>query len=61
MGTVTVEARGVFGRELFYPTNDVAGKLATLLTCRAFTRGQLQLVKDLGFEVVITAPLPAQI
>jgi hypothetical protein len=58
---VIVEARGVYGRELFYPASPVAEKFATLLGRRALTRTQLQLVKDLGFDVVIVAPSPAQI
>jgi hypothetical protein len=56
MRTVTVEARGVYGRELFYPIDETAERIVALIGRRSLTRLQLQAVKDLGFEIVIKTP-----
>ncbi len=55
--TVTVEERRVYGRYLFYPLDDNARRVAALLNRQAMTRTQMQLVKDLGFEIVYVAPV----
>lgn len=50
---IVVEARGVYGRELFYLITPAATKLAQLLRCKAFTREQLTLAVEIGLEITL--------
>ncbi len=61
MSACVFEARGVYGRELFYPLNTTAERIAALLNRRSLTRLQLQAVKDLGFDVTVRAPAAPEV
>lgn len=61
MNTATVELQNVYGRELFYPLCPISERFAALLQCKAFTRGQLEQVKALGFQVVVQFPAASAI
>ena len=61
MGTLVVTAKGVYGRELFYPANVTAEQFAELLGAKALTRAQLERVKALGFQIVTVVDAAAQI
>lgn len=48
---IQVELRGVYGRELAYPANELAHKLAKLLGTKTFPRATLLALKDMGYVV----------
>lgn len=54
MGTVEVSHRSAYGRDIFDPVNTTAQLLAEFAKCKTFTREQLTLLKQLGFEVKVT-------
>lgn len=49
---VEISIRNVYGRELIYPVNDTAKKLAELIGHVTFTPKQLKIIHLLGFEIV---------
>lgn len=56
-GTITVEIRSNYGVEAIYPTCE-AGKLVLQLTGRkTLTRGDLDVLKRLGYAIVVKQPV----
>ena len=54
---IEVEYIGQFGRKMFYPANDVAHKLAAFRKHKSFTKDEIDLLKDLGFQIKIRPKL----
>ena len=51
-------ARTVYGKTLYYPTNDRANYLAHIAGTETLTMQTLKLAKDMGLRVKISAELP---
>lgn len=57
---ITVAVRNVFGNDLVYPADDAAATFAALIGAKTFNRGQLCLIRTLGYAVHVAAgQLPA--
>lgn len=51
MKTIKILVKSVFGREMIYPANEIAGLFCKLLKQESLTRTNLKLIKELGYEV----------
>lgn len=51
--TITVMRKNVYGKELIYPVCDKAECLTMLADTKTFTPYQIQIIKALGYKVVI--------
>lgn len=50
---IHVICKGAYGREFFYPVNDLAEILCKILGRKTLTKKQLLIAKDAGWEVII--------
>ncbi len=48
-----IKFKDVYGRELAYPENEVANLFCKLMDAKAFTRKQLEMIHQLGFEIEV--------
>lgn len=54
-----VEVRSVYGRTLYYPANDLAFSLAMLAGTETLTPIAIQLIREMGIEVIAKVSAPA--
>lgn len=52
--TITVMRKNVYGKDLIYPVCDKAVCLTMLADTKTFTPYQIQIVKALGYKVLVT-------
>lgn len=48
---ITVKVKNVYGQDLIYPADDNAQRFAQLTGKKTFTKYDLRLIKELGYEV----------
>lgn len=53
--SITVQIKIVYGNELIYPVCEVARLLLSLTKKKSFDRSDIQVIKDLGYEIKIDA------
>jgi hypothetical protein len=58
---IEVEIRTVYGKPLYYPTNDKARKLASIAKTETLTAETLKLATDIGLRVKFTHITPEEI
>ena len=56
MRKVRVEIRSVYGNDLIYPCNDEAKNFSRLVNKKTFSKEDLAIIKDLGFEIEVKPP-----
>ena len=49
-----VEARNVYGKELYYPANDSAQLFLRLTGKKTFDKYELKIIQDVGYNVIFT-------
>ncbi len=48
---IQIKVKSVYGVERIYPVNDTAVKFGRLVGTKTFTKEQLKIIKDLGYEI----------
>ena len=48
---ITVKVKNVYGQDLIYPADDNAQRFAQLTGKKTFTKYDLRLIRELGYEV----------
>jgi len=48
-----VKFKTVYGNRLIYPVNDISLALARLMGKKTFKRNELDIIKDVGFDVQV--------
>lgn len=51
---ITLKVRTLYGRDLFYPTNDIGLKLARWLGTKTFRPRDIEQAKSLGYSIRYT-------
>jgi hypothetical protein len=59
--TLEVEIKSVYGKHLYYPTNDKAQMLAHIAGTETLTPQTLKLAKDMGMAVNFTHFIPPEL
>lgn len=49
--SITVKVKNIYGQDLIYPADDNAQRFAQLTGKKTFTKYDLRLIKELGYEV----------
>lgn len=57
MKKIQVIEKGVYGKTIYYPSNDVATKFLKLTGTKTFTVEQLSVIACLGFELEVIHPV----
>lgn len=53
--TLIVEIKTVYGNEMIYPVNDTAQKFAALIGKKTLNRGDIAIIKELGYTIEVKA------
>ncbi len=53
---ITIQAKNVYGNEVFYPVCEQAMRLAHLANTKTLTRDALNLIKSMGFAIQVQQP-----
>lgn len=55
MNTITITKKSVYGRDVYYPVNELAQQFCDLLKAKSFTVCQLKKLKDMDFKIEVSA------
>jgi hypothetical protein len=55
---VIIRIEDVYGRETYYPANDLARSFARLCGTRTLTLFALEVIKEMGFKIVFQNRVP---
>ena len=61
LSPIEVEIRTVYGKPLYYPTNDKARKLASIAKTETLTMDTLKLAKDIGLRIKFSHITPEEV
>ena len=57
-GKMLIRAKDVYGRQVYYPADETSRTIAAIAGDKTLTDRVLQLAHALGYEIVISQPLP---
>ena len=48
-----IKIRNVYGNRMIYPVNELALSISKLMGKKTFNKGEIDIIKDIGFEVQV--------
>jgi len=48
-----IKIRNVYGNRMIYPVNDLALSFSRLMGKKTFSKGEIDIIKDIGFKVQV--------